>query len=52
LNSIDKLELNTITPEIILALDAYRSALKVTPEHAKDIVYATSRYIESLFNVE
>jgi len=52
LNSIDRLELNTITPEIILALDAYRSALKVTPEHAKDIVHATSMYIESLFNVE
>jgi hypothetical protein len=52
LNSIDRLEFNAITPEIILALDAYRSALKVTPEHAKDIVHATSMYIESLFNVE
>ena len=52
LNSIDRLEFNTITPEIILALDAYRSALKVTPEYAKDIVHATSMYIESLFNVE
>ena len=52
LNSIDRLEFNAITPEIILALDAYRSALKVTPEYAKDIVHATSMYIESLFNVE
>ena len=37
LDSIDKMESTAITAEIILTLDAYRSALKVSPEHTKNI---------------
>ena len=52
LDWIDKVELNVITPKIILTLDAYRSALKVTPQYAEKIIAASSRHLVNLFNVK
>ena len=52
LDSIDKMESTAITAEIILTLDAYRSALKVSPEHTKNIISVSSRHTEGLFDVK
>jgi len=52
LDYIDKVELNVFTPNIILTLDAYRSALKVAPQYTEKIISASSRHLVDLFNVK
>ena len=52
LDYIDQVELNVITPKIILTLDAYRSALKVTPQYAEKIIASSSRHLVNLLNVK
>ncbi|MDB3868785.1 hypothetical protein N9263_01830, partial [Candidatus Marinimicrobia bacterium] len=52
LDYIDKVELNVITPKIILILDAYRSALKVTPEYSKKIISTSPTELLDVLNVK
>jgi hypothetical protein len=52
LNSIDKMELDSMTPQVILTLDAYRAALKVAPQYTENIISIASVNIEALFDVE
>ena len=52
LDFINKVELNLITPKVILTLDAYRSALKVAPQYTEGIISASSRHLIDLFNVK
>jgi len=52
LDYIDKVDLHMIKPEMILMLDAYRSALKVTPEYSKKIISASPIELLDVFNVK
>jgi hypothetical protein len=52
LDSIDKMELNSISPQLILMLDAYRSALKVAPNNIKAIISASSKNIKALIDAK
>ena len=52
LDSVDKIELKDITPDLLLTLDAYRAALKVAPQYAENIISASSRHIEELVDAK
>jgi len=52
LNRIDIMELDSITPQFILTLDAFRSALKVNPDYTKTIISASSKLIESFLDAK
>ncbi|MBC8311439.1 MAG: hypothetical protein H8E72_03985 [Candidatus Marinimicrobia bacterium] len=52
LNSIDKMKLDYLTPQVILTFDAYRAALKVAPQYTENIISAASLNIEALLDVK
>ena len=52
LDSIDKIDLKAITPDLMLTLDAYRAALKVAPQYAENIISASSRHIKELVDAK
>lgn len=52
LDSVDKIELKAITPDLMLTLDAYRAALKVAPHYTGNIISASLRHIEELVDAK
>jgi len=52
LDSIDKMELNSITPNLILTLDAYRTAFKVAPNFTNTIISASPNNIKALIDAK
>ena len=52
LDYIDRVDINLITPKIILTLDAYRAALKVTPQYSKKIISVAPTELLDLFHVK
>lgn len=52
LDYIDRVDINLITPKIILTLDAYRAALKVTPQYSKKIISVAPTELLGLLHVK